>query len=135
MLGAGRAASSFSSFQAIIPRIKGVHKQLPWGRDQEPESHGQGQAEHQSSAGTGNSHVIVSVTRIVGLFNQSQEAKLLALLLLYLEAKRPVDKVQIQVIQLQVCKSLLAGCLHQSLLMKGAPQLETKTRAHCEFLG
>lgn len=54
--------------------------------------------------------------------------KLNALLLLYLKTKRPVDEVEIQVIQLQGSKSLLAGSLHQRLVMKCAPQLETKSR-------
>lgn len=58
----------------------------------------------------------------------SQERTPRALLSLYLEAKRPVHEVEIQVIQFQVRKSLLAGSLHQRLLMKSGPQLEKKTR-------
>lgn len=54
----------------------------------------------------------------------SQERKTRALLLLYLEPHRPVHEVEIQVIQFQVGKSLLASSLHQRLLVKCGPQLE-----------
>lgn len=123
-------------FRPSLPGSKGCTTNSLWGRDQEPEAQGQGQAEHQSRAGTDNSHVIVFRARIiVGLLSQPQETKVWVLLLLYLEAKRPVDKVEIQVIQFQVCKSLLAGFLHQRLLVKGAPELGTEIRAHGEFPG
>lgn len=42
----------------------------------------------------------------------------------YLEASGPVNKVEVQVVQLQVAERLLAGAFHQVLLMERAPQLK-----------
>lgn len=41
-----------------------------------------------------------------------------------LEAHRPVNKVQVQVVQVQVTERLLAGSLHLVFLMVRAPQLK-----------
>lgn len=43
----------------------------------------------------------------------------------YLEARRPVNEVEVQVVQLQVAERLLAGALHHALLVERAPQLRT----------
>lgn len=42
----------------------------------------------------------------------------------YLEARGPVNQVEVQVVQLQVAERLLAGSLHHALLMVRAPQLK-----------
>jgi len=47
----------------------------------------------------------------------------------YLEPKRPVHEVEIQIIQFQAGKCLLAGSFHQGLFKECAPQLETKSQA------
>lgn len=91
--------------------------------------------QHRTSASAHNRHMVFqdccssSATSITGSFEEvSQEGKPRALLLLYLEPKRPVHEVEIQVIQFQVSKSVLAGSLHQRLFIKCAPQLEAKSQ-------
>ena len=59
----------------------------------------------------------------------TQDSKSVEMPLLYLEARRPVDEIEIQVIQFQVSKSFLAGSLHKMFFMKCGKQLETKSQA------
>ena len=131
MLAAGSPDLSARSASPTIKRAEDAVQAAVSGAEIKSLPHvarGKLNEQHWSSAGTHTRHMVFldwsssSAPSVTSSFEEvSQEAKPRALLSLYLEPQRPVDEVEIQVIQFQGSKSLLAGSLHQRLVMKHAP--------------